>query len=176
MIKVYDDGSVYIGEMKDGLRCGQGTYYMLSDFFAGSKISGNWQNDKLNGWAKISTLSSCLEGPYKDGVKNGLFFRDDKDGMRCAVKYIGGVYVSDEIYSRSRKHNNQYDCLGYVDLGENSHFIGEVYDNQPYGYGVIYVTNENQQITNKYFCKMYGKHLAQSIDISSKGQEESNLI
>ena len=169
MIKVYDDGSVYVGEMKDGQRCGKGSYYILSDFFAGSKTSGNWENDKLNGWSQISTVTSCLSGAYKDGVKNGLFLRDHKDGRRYAITYKDDINMSDEMYSNG--HNSQSGYLGCVGIGENTYFIGDVYSNEPFGYGVIYVANENKKIINKYFCEMYGRRLVQSIDISEMGQE-----
>ena len=173
MIKVYDDGSVYVCEMKDNERCGKGTYYILGDFFAGSKVSGNWQNDKLDGWAQVSTVSSCLRGVYKNGVKNGLFLRDHKDGRRYAITYINGEYDSDEMYSSGRNNHSNY--LGCVKLAETTYFIGDVYADEPFGYGVIYVANENKKIINKYFCEMYGKRLVQSIDISEMGQE-SRLI
>ena len=38
MIKVYEDKSIYIGEMVSNQRCGEGTIYFLEDIFCGCKV------------------------------------------------------------------------------------------------------------------------------------------
>ena len=62
--------------------------------------------------------------------------------------------MEDEI-KMLNEHREHIDKLPGVKLAENIYFIGDVYADEPFGYGVIYVANENKKIINKYFCKLF---------------------
>ena len=86
--KTYDDGSWYEGEMKDGIRHGQGTYFWKS----GDKYVGEWKNGKRDGKGTMYYASgkkyigewkkSELHGEgiiyYKNGVKEKCVFNSGK--------------------------------------------------------------------------------------------------
>lgn len=72
-VGLYPGGYIYIGEYKDGVRCGQGMwYYYYSDkkmYFA-----GEWADDAPNGYGKLAVGSSgswVRSGEYIDGLENG---------------------------------------------------------------------------------------------------------
>jgi hypothetical protein len=86
-ILTYDDGSCYIGEVKNGKKHGRGILSTLAFVYTAhirsnqedacfakwNEYEGEWRDDKMNGWGtmirKCRTGSSQLiyEGNWKDG-------------------------------------------------------------------------------------------------------------
>jgi len=65
---IYDSGSKYVGEYKDGWRDGQGTYI----YDSGSKYVGEWKDGEMNGQGTyIYDSGSKYVGEWKDGEMNG---------------------------------------------------------------------------------------------------------
>ena len=65
---IYDSGSKYVGEYKDGWRDGQGTYI----YDSGSKYVGEWKDGEMNGQGTYTYDSgSKYVGEWKDGEMNG---------------------------------------------------------------------------------------------------------
>ena len=62
---IYDDGSYYIGDFRDGLRHGNGEYHWNS----GKVYNGQWENGKCNGHGTYT---------YPDGTKKTGKWKDDK--------------------------------------------------------------------------------------------------
>ena len=89
--KIYEDGSKYVGEFKDGKYNGQGTFYFEDgsryvgewkdgkksgrgtlNYENGSKYSGEWQNDKRNGRGVFTNANGeKYEGEFKDDERTG---------------------------------------------------------------------------------------------------------
>ncbi len=64
-----ENGDVYEGEFKDGLRSGFGTLICGRDK---SKFVGNWSNDRRHGRGRIEFANgSAIEGVWKIGVLSG---------------------------------------------------------------------------------------------------------
>ncbi|MBE7075282.1 MAG: hypothetical protein E7376_04820 [Clostridiales bacterium] len=172
MLKVYDNGSVYVGEMTSGKRMGKGTLYILDDFFAGYKVSGNWQNDKLHGWVEITTKTYNEKGIFNNGVKTGSFLRYYKDGRCSAVNYNDGVNISEETYSNG--HKKPHNDFGCIKLSEDEYYVGDIWDGLPCGYGMIYNLDNKKKITGKMFCKIYGHSLVEWVELDKKVQENED--
>ena len=67
--KVYEDGSVYVGDLSDGKRHGQGTHLP----FEGDRYKGEWANDQKSGQGRLI---------YKDGsIYEGAFLSDVPEGQ-----------------------------------------------------------------------------------------------
>ncbi len=174
MIKVYEDNSVYVGEMVSGQRFGWGNLYILDDFFSGYKIAGHWFNDKLNGWAQIIGKTYTEEGWFNKGVPNGVFFRNYNDGRCSHVIYQNGKNVSEEVYSRNGKLQNQ--TFGFVKLSDGEYYLGDVFCGFASGYGMVYDVDENKNITGKTFGEIYGHSLVQWVELNKKAQEDENIL
>ncbi len=169
MIKVYDDNSVYVGEMISGERTGWGNLYILDDFFAGYKIVGHWFNDKLNGRAQIIGRTYTEEGCFSNGEPDGTFLRNYKDGRLSVVSYKDGKNVSEDVYSRDGRL--QMETFGFVKLSEGEYYLGDVCSGYASGYGMIYNVDKNQNITGKTFGEIYGNSLVQWVELGNKTQE-----
>lgn len=174
MLQVNDNGSVYVGEMAFGQRNGKGTMYILDDFLAGYKVRGHWQNNKLHGWAEITTKTYTEKGNFNNGIQTGSFLRYYNDGRCSAVDYINGVNISEETYSNSNKKLNH--DFGCIKLSEDKYYLGDICDNLPFGYGVIYNLDDKKKITCTTFCETYGHSLVRSIKLDTEAQANENSI
>lgn len=174
MIKVYEDNSIYVGEMVSNQRCGKGTLYFLEDIFCGCKVSGNWQNDKLHGWVEITTKQYAEKGVFDNGVKTGSFHRYYKDGRCSDVKYDNGKNILEVIYSRGNK--KPYNNFGNINLTEDTYYLGDIFDGLPFGYGMIYNLDAEKKIIKRTFCEIYGHQIVQCIEINKKVQENENNL
>ena len=168
MIKVFDDGSVYIGEMLSNQRNGQGSLYMLDDFALGCKIEGIWQDDKLNGYAKILDNSCEEEGEFVNGVKTGDFLRHYYNGEHSVISYKNGVIVSTNVYLKGRPNRNK--TFGCIKLNNDKYYLGDLFNGKPFGFGMIYMLNEQMQIAHKVFCEIYGKKVVNQSNIDAENQ------
>ena len=78
----FEDGSVYVGEVKDGKRHGRGTY-TYSD---GEKYEGEWKDGKEEGRGTYTYPDGeKYEGEYKDG-KEWTGTSTDVDGSKTELK------------------------------------------------------------------------------------------
>ena len=164
-IKIFDDNSVYIGEMRNGKRNGKGTQYFLNDYFSGYKISGNWLTDKLDGYCYTTTRSYLEQGRYDKGVKNGMFYRDYKDGRHSEVTYKNNVNINEEVVSHDSTRFNQN--FGCVKLPQSKFYLGDMLDGYPFGFGIIITVDENNRIIDKQFCEIYELEVVRSISLNS---------
>ena len=74
LLYIWENGSRYVGEWKDGVRNGQGTYTQYGSLLYpdGRKYVGEYKNGKPNGLGVITFPDgSKFVGEYKDGEKNG---------------------------------------------------------------------------------------------------------
>merc|ERR1711988_1105265 len=66
--KTYADGNVYVGQMKNGKKDGNGTYTWAD----GAVYVGDWKDDKRNGKGKMTFANGDVYvGAYKDDKKHG---------------------------------------------------------------------------------------------------------
>lgn len=129
VVKTYSSGSVYVGQMKNGKREGQGTM----TFASGDVYIGEWKNDLKNGYG-IYTWSDgdVYEGEYKNDKRNGhgkytwpdgdVYEGEYKDGKRTGHgKYTwsnGNVYEGEYKDDKKNGHGKMIWASGNVYEGE----------------------------------------------------------
>ena len=87
-------GDKYVGEFKDGLFNGQGTY----TYSSGDKYNGEWKDDKFNGQGTYTyVVGDKYVGQYRNGKLDGkgtFYYLADNEFK--GVKYIGD-YKNDKM-------------------------------------------------------------------------------
>ena len=171
MIKVYKDNSIYVGEMNSQQRDGIGTLYLLDDFFAGYKVSSDWQDDKLNGYATISTKTYTESGLFVNGIQTGCFSRIYNNGKCSSIRYNNGINESEEVFAHNDNTNRMFGC---IQLSESQYYVGDIYNGNPFGYGMFYDIDVENNIVSKTFGKIYGRSLVQWIELTNNVYEDEN--
>ena len=118
-VGLYPGGYIYIGEYKDGVRCGQGAWYYASGDTKWC-FTGEWANDAPNGYGERlgenESVILCEKGNYTDGLDNGTmtYEVDTKDGSigRGLFYYTatnGKVPIIEEDHGRYIYAHNELD-------------------------------------------------------------------
>lgn len=125
---IYDDGSTYKGELKNGLRNGYGTMRLKSK--KGYAYVGNWKNDMMNGVGTLymevrkgGDLSFCEKfycDNWVDDKKNGLGFHIKHDHYgpknkfnQPPVTYLyEGGWIDDEKHGKANSYTTKRFGLG----------------------------------------------------------------
>ena len=82
----YKDESVYVGEVREGRRQGQGKYTFPNQEF----LEGTFVADKLEGKGVYSTEQLKYEGDWVDGFQEGQGTETWKDGSVYTGGFKGG--------------------------------------------------------------------------------------
>lgn len=109
--KTYNDG-VYIGQMKDGIRNGQGKFTWTD----GAVYEGEWKDDKRTGQGVYTwTSGNVYDGEWKDGKQDGrgkytwadgnVYDGEWKDGKRSGQGKL--IWTSGSVYEGEWKDDNQ---------------------------------------------------------------------
>ena len=90
--ETYSNGDRYVGDIKNGMRHGFGTYYWTNE---GVSYKGKWKKDEAHGQG-IFTYSDggTYEGKFKMGVRHGEGILTNPQGERVLLKYKNGKVVS----------------------------------------------------------------------------------
>jgi len=162
------DGSIYSGDLVDGLFEGNGKQYWLN----GNYYEGEFKKGVYNGFGKLATQEFTYEGFFSDGLMNGegilifstgdtmygLFKNGYMNGMGKIEYQNGDIYegyIADNIRDGAGNYmkNNGDIYVGnferdmfngwgtYYELNGN-YYIGEFLDNQFHGNGK-YVSKES---------------------------------
>jgi len=142
---IYDTGSKYVGEWKDGLPNGQGTINWLD----GDKYVGEWKDGKKNGQGtyKYSFSHSNLSGSeyvggFKDNKRNGQGTRTYANGNKYVGEYKDDKYNGQGTFtwvSGSKYIGEFKDGLkngqGTYNWSDGDKYVGEWKDNKRNGQG-----------------------------------------
>lgn len=163
MIKIYEDGSIYIGELKDGKRNGKGDLYFLDDIKSAYKLSGMWENDELHGWVTEYTHGRVEQGFWDHGKKSGSFMRVESDGTVSACHYEEGKMSAPiDVYGENSIFEEKFGKRRY----KNAIYIGDLENGQPYGYGIMLFVH-HRKIIEKQFGNYIGGNLIESINLTN---------
>ena len=81
-------GDKYVGEFKDGLFYGQGTY----TYSSGDKYNGEWKDDKFNGQGTYTYVGGDkYVGQYKDGKAHGQGIYTFANGRKDVGEFKNGL-------------------------------------------------------------------------------------
>ena len=115
----YKDGSVYIGNYKDGRRHGKGTFTWEN----GNKYKGNWQNGKMSGIGTYIWKNGIKDvGEFKNGALNGFAIRYDekgkilKEGIWKDDKFLYAKKesISRDLNSKLDKYKRFCETIGFT--------------------------------------------------------------
>lgn len=122
--KTYSDGSVYVGQMKDGKRDGFGTITLAS----GNVYTGEWKNNLKNGYGVFT---------WSDGdVYTGEFVNDKRTGQG---KY---VWANGDVYTGEFK-DNQPNGIGRYAWTNGNAYEGEFKNGKRDGHGKMLFSTGN---------------------------------
>ena len=95
-VKQYDEGSVYEGSFKNGLRNGLGKYTMPDGF----TYEGEWKDDQIQGKgvARYPT-GQIFEGSFEQGVPDGEGTMTFSDGTKYEGSWLDGKMEGDGVLS-----------------------------------------------------------------------------
>lgn len=111
---------IYIGDTKDNVRDGFGTYVFENKFF---RYEGEWKNGKKHGIGKLIMKDGTFyEGEFKDGEICGKGYKYDK----ATNTELTGIFQDGQIQGKSKISKS----------GEFS-YDGDMVENQRHGYGEL---------------------------------------
>lgn len=169
MVKMFKDKSVYMGEMHNGKRHGKGTLYVLGDFFEGFKISGTWVEDKVEGIAKFSTRNYIEQGNYIAGKKHGKFIRVYSDGRSEEIEYNNNIFCGKKILDK--KNDKKSTEFGAIKLVNGNYYLGDVHMGKPFGFGMIYHTENTPEIVDSMFCEVSNDIIVRKFEFPNNNEE-----
>ena len=132
------DGAEYIGQWKNGKRCGKG-YYLDNNF----EYFGEWENDQPHGKGKAYLKDGSLFiGTMKNGCmsKGTIFYSygkfegefDDNGKKKHGIE----IYLNGNSYEGDFVNNNKHGHGTYIVKGEYK-YVGEFVNDKEEGYGKI---------------------------------------
>lgn len=114
----YTNGDKYVGEVKNGVREGYGTYY----YHNGDKYEGMWVGNKKHGTGTLY---------YKDGnLYVGHWKNSEKEGIGCLYMKNGDKYHGE--FKNGKKNGK-----GFFQSFDNNKYMGYFKDNKKNGPGII---------------------------------------
>ena len=106
-VGLYSEGSLYVGiycgEYKQGVRCGQGTWYDR-EHQGKAYYTGEWADDAPNGYGEYhiryrdDTFFATRSGNYTDGYENGEMTVSSEDHVASYVSKMGIRQLTGEEY------------------------------------------------------------------------------
>ena len=92
LLYIWENGSRYVGEWKDGKKHGQGTYSSGKGEGEGDKYVGEFKDDKPNGQGTYTWPDGRkYEGKFKDGIQNGQAKYTNPNGEVYVGKWKNGL-------------------------------------------------------------------------------------
>ena len=142
MTEKYENGDVYEGEEKDGIRHGIGRYYHTD----GAIYEGEWKDDLIHGIGRYYYPDGTAENVL---CENGKIVGSTKETLpqnEIRIHSIG--YDNDDLY-----HGNMQDGKrngrGTMHYADGRKYVGEWKNDKWHGYGVL--THKNRDQYEGYF-------------------------
>ena len=142
MTEKYENGDVYEGEEKDGIRHGIGRYYHTD----GAIYEGEWKDDLIHGIGRYYYPDGAAENVL---CENGKIVGSTKETLPQSEIRIHSIgYDNDDLY-----HGNMQDGKrngrGTMHYADRRKYVGEWKDDKYHGYGVL--THKNRDQYEGYF-------------------------
>lgn len=135
----YSDGSIYEGEIKDGVRDGSG----ILTYASGDVYEGEFDDDEISGYGKLTYANGDIyEGQFKNGLRDGrgsLLYSDKtsfegefKEGRKNGY----GVYTGNGTSYEGNYVDDIKEGKGKHVFGNGDTYEGEYKNDMRNGYGV----------------------------------------
>ena len=117
----YSNGDIYVGEFKDGLRDGEGTYTFSDD----SKYIGQWTDGEMDGEGVFTYTSSGdrYVGQWLKGEKYGEGVYTFSNGDEYSGEWKNGVFEGEGIYTYANGEKYVGKWLNGKKNGEGTYFF-----------------------------------------------------
>ena len=126
----YEDGSIYIGEVNNGIPNGFGVFY----FANGDRYAGEIDNNEFTG---DGVLYWAMGGKYVGRFRDGDLFG------------FGTRYFDDGTISTGAWNHNKLDACGIIQFSNNDVYIGELKNDTIEGAG-IYLYSTGEKIVGEF--------------------------
>lgn len=167
---IYNDGTIYLGDYKDGYQNGYGTTLMpdgsiyegqyvagwrqgkgIMLFPSGVKYEGEWAKGKYNGTGRLTKGSRILYyGEFKDNKKQGSGESYNSDGTVYIGQFAddkregeGDFYWPNGMRYHGQWHDNRQNGIGTMQYSSLSSYVGEWLNGKRHGQGKYYYENES---------------------------------
>lgn len=129
----------YVGEYKNRLRDGQGSYSFPGGLF---RYAGEWKQGEMNGHGVFSIGDSVYEGEFQNGEIEGTGLRRWPDGSSYSGQFHRGEMHGEGVFlsSSGEKYDGQWRANQRCGTGELIYatgdvFTGEFANHKPHGHG-----------------------------------------
>ena len=142
MTEKYENGDVYEGEEKDGIRHGIGRYYHTD----GAIYEGEWKDDLIHGIGRYYYPDGTAENVL---CENGKIVGSTKETLpqrEIRIHSIG--YDNDDLYHGNMKDGKR-NGRGTMHYADRRKYVGEWKNDKWHGYGVL--THKNRDQYEGYF-------------------------
>ena len=142
MTEKYENGDVYEGEEKDGIRHGIGRYYHAD----GAIYEGEWKDDLIHGIGRYYYPDGAAENVL---CENGKIVGSTKETLPQSEIRIHSIgYDNDNLYHGNMKDGKR-NGRGTMHYADRRKYVGEWKDDKYHGYGVL--THKNRDQYEGYF-------------------------
>lgn len=137
--------SKYVGEWKDGVRCGRG----VAENNRGYKYDGEWANNKINGKGTgIFPNGNKYTGEWLNGKKHGKGVQVSVSGDRYDGEFANNVrqgkgtyiWVDGDRYDGEWLNDKRHG-KGIIVYADGARYDGEWLNDEPHGKGVLTLPN-----------------------------------
>ena len=102
LLYIWENGSRYVGEWKDGKKHGQGTYISGKGVGEGDKYVGEFKGGFKNGQGKYTFKDGFgYEGEWKNGNENGMGNLTYPNGDKYIGEFKNGKMMNGKMYKRN---------------------------------------------------------------------------
>ena len=122
----YESGAQYIGQLKDKLYHGLGTYIFPD---GKTMYTGQWKNDKKNGQGlHIFQDGSSYEGTWKNGMMDGKGIHTLVDGNSRSGNFKDNFFIEPVIVTGS---------IQTIDFKDGAKYVGQMNNDKMHGTGTL---------------------------------------
>ena len=145
----FADGRKYEGQWKDDKKHGQGTFYWPD----GDKYIGQWENDKRHGQGTYFFKNGCkYEGQWKEGKKHGQGSENYTSGERYTGQYADGqrngqgtYYWADGDKYEGQFKEGLFHGQGTYYYANGDKYVGQYENDKRHGQGTFYYADGRQE-------------------------------
>ena len=139
MTEKYENGDVYEGEEKDGIRHGIGRYYHTD----GAIYEGEWKDDLIHGIGRYYYPDGTAENVL---CENGIIIDYSEETLpqsKIRIHSIG--YDNDDLYHGNMKDGKR-NGRGTMHYADGRKYVGQWKDNYKHGQGTFYFADGRKYV------------------------------
>ena len=150
MTEKYENGDVYEGEEKDGIRHGIGRYYHTD----GAIYEGEWKDDLIHGIGRYYYPDGAAENVL---CENGKIVGSTKETLPQSEIRIHSIgYDNDDLYHGNMKDGKR-NGRGTMHYADGRKYVGQWKDNYKHGQGTFFWADGHKYVGQWKDDKCHGQ-------------------